>query len=326
MLTICIPTYNRAEKIRERLLELLPQIGNEVEVLIIDNGSNVFVENAISDLIENRKNIKVIRNKFNIGMSANIARCIEVCETKWLWLLGDDDAVLPGALNDILNDTTHAGDDVCYIKYSSYCGANKKDEVLNIDHLLTHPQSGFDFTSNMFLISSSVICTEKITALDKVMDTANSMIPHVVLMFQLLIAGGKISLSTKELVKKTGSEISWSVMQLEYNLILVPQFASTVGDKNFKLIKKFFSYIVFKPTSIFFCAHKLSKVRSRQYVYYMYKGIVLHAIMRDFKIIPFILHMVLFNSFLLHLDSLLPIFTRFCGKSVAAKYRKFMTV
>lgn len=324
MLTICIPTYNRTEKVRERIVELLPQLVSGVKIIIIDNCSPISVSNAIKDIIEGNENISVIKNKYNIGMSANIARCIEVCDTNWMWLLGDDDEVLPHAVQVILNDISTVNSEVSCLKYSSYCGANKNEEVLNFSEFLRHKDLGFNFVANTFLISSSVIRVGDIGTLDKMMDTTNSMIPHVVLMFNLLIDGGKIFLSKKELVSSSDSDISWSILQLDFNLIMVVQFASGIGDENFKLVRNFFSNIVFSPISIFLHAHRLSVKKGRQYAKYIYKGIFLHALMRRFKPFYFFSNSALFFAFHFKVDCILPFIFKFLGNSKKEKYRIFM--
>jgi glycosyltransferase involved in cell wall biosynthesis len=325
MLTICIPTYNRTDKVRQRILELLPQLASGVKIIVIDNSSVIPVSSAIGDLIERNENVSVIKNKFNIGMSANIARCIEVCNTEWMWLLGDDDEVLPQAVQIILDDISSVNNEISCLKYSSYCGINKEEEILSFSEFLQHRDLGFNFVANTFLISSSVIRVGDIVALDKVMDTSNSMIPHVVLMFQLLMDGGKIFLSKRELVISTESDISWSILQLDFNLIMVMQFASGIDDQHFKLLRNFFSHIVFKPTSIFLRAHRLTKIKGRQYTKYMYKGIFLHSMMRRFRPVPFILNFVFFSAFYLGMDKILPFAFTFLGKTKREKYKNFMS-
>lgn len=97
LLTIAIPTYNRPDKVKNQVLSLIPQINAEVNLIIIDNHSDIetsslFSEYALPD------NVKFIRNKFNIGADANIAKCFELCDTPWLWTLSDDDILTNDAV------------------------------------------------------------------------------------------------------------------------------------------------------------------------------------------------------------------------------------
>jgi glycosyltransferase involved in cell wall biosynthesis len=103
-LTIAIPTYNRNEILKRSLALLLPQLTPDCELLIIDNCSDVLVENTLKDLFQKYPEIKkrITRNRVNIGGNANILRCFELCETEWLWCLGDDDLVVSNALELIM--------------------------------------------------------------------------------------------------------------------------------------------------------------------------------------------------------------------------------
>lgn len=119
-LTILIPTYNR----KERLLGTLHSIASqghwgEYNVVIVDNCSNYSVEEAINEeFAEGFSNsVTVHRWFFNTGMSTNISIAFEFVRTKWCWFLSDDDIILDGALDTVLNDmSTHPLD--AAIKYS----------------------------------------------------------------------------------------------------------------------------------------------------------------------------------------------------------------
>lgn len=112
LLTICIPTYNRPNALALQLQTLIPQLTKEVLLVVRDNCSNYFLE----DLLSTRQMEKLvyIRNKHNIGADANIARCIEECKTKWVWVLGDDDLVKHNAVQEALRLIKLNGNH-CYI-------------------------------------------------------------------------------------------------------------------------------------------------------------------------------------------------------------------
>jgi glycosyltransferase involved in cell wall biosynthesis len=103
--TIAIPTYNRNEKLLSNLNKLLPYVKNE-KIIIIDNASDYPVEDTLKETLQQYDNIdvKVYRNKTNIGICANFLRCFEYCETDWLWLLSDDDPPYPNAIEIIGRD------------------------------------------------------------------------------------------------------------------------------------------------------------------------------------------------------------------------------
>jgi glycosyltransferase involved in cell wall biosynthesis len=116
-LTIAIPTFNRNAILLENLKHLLPQLTKHVDILIIDNCSDVDVENYLKQnkIFDNR--IKIVRNTVNIGGNANILRCIEHCKSDYIWILGDDDFPLPDALKKI--KTFLAYGDAIWINFHS---------------------------------------------------------------------------------------------------------------------------------------------------------------------------------------------------------------
>ena len=121
-LTIAIPSYDRNALLHESLRWLLPQLTPDCELLIIDNASPSPVEESIAALLLEHSLVRtrVVRNRANIGGGANILRCFELCETEWIWLLGDDDRVSLGAISGILRDLKKHTD-ALFLNYSSPC-------------------------------------------------------------------------------------------------------------------------------------------------------------------------------------------------------------
>lgn len=107
LVTIAIPTFNRRDALLRTIDALRPQITEKFCVIILDNHSDC----PVSEYVEGSEQIRIIRNAVNIGGNPNIMRCFEVCQTEWLWVIGDDDLPAPDALNNILaeiNETPEA--------------------------------------------------------------------------------------------------------------------------------------------------------------------------------------------------------------------------
>jgi glycosyltransferase involved in cell wall biosynthesis len=105
-LTIAIPTFNRNQILRANLALLLPQLTTDCRLLILDNHSPEPVADTVGDLLAACPNVQtqVLRHRVNIGANANLMRCFELCETPWLWVLGDDDEPLPDAVQTIFRE------------------------------------------------------------------------------------------------------------------------------------------------------------------------------------------------------------------------------
>ena len=104
-LTVAIPTYNRNEILKKNIRLLLPQLTDECKLLIIDNHSDIPVEETVKPVLSEfpEIDVRIMRNRANIGGESNILRCFEYCETEWLWILSDDDDVKEDAVKTVLS-------------------------------------------------------------------------------------------------------------------------------------------------------------------------------------------------------------------------------
>lgn len=94
--TVCIPTYNRAELLRQSLQSVLWQSYGDFEVLVSDNASTDDTEKVVRDLGDPR--VVYDRNPENIGLFANLSRCLRLGSGRYRVVLPDDDLMLPGNL------------------------------------------------------------------------------------------------------------------------------------------------------------------------------------------------------------------------------------
>jgi glycosyltransferase involved in cell wall biosynthesis len=105
VLSIAIPTYNRAIWLKLCLAQLLPQlasVGSSVEVTIYDNASPDNTTEIVQSYINQGFSLSYIRNDENIGSDRNIAQCFNFAKGHYVLILGDDDVLLDGALQKIM--------------------------------------------------------------------------------------------------------------------------------------------------------------------------------------------------------------------------------
>ena len=109
-LTIYIPTYKRPE-IATLLTSLAPQLSSKVEVIISDNDPAGSALPAVVKALNGADCfVDYSRRTSNIGGESNIVRGYEVGHADWVWVIGDDDLILPGAVANVLEAIDH--DDV----------------------------------------------------------------------------------------------------------------------------------------------------------------------------------------------------------------------
>lgn len=157
LLSIVIPTYNRPEKLARTIRLLLPQIQKfKVRILIIDNASekNVDTKNFENELKCGL--IKIKQNRTNVGLSANLCKCFEECETEWMWLLSDDDVPDALALDQILADIEKCDSDTCYINYSTSMFQHQRTMSVTGMSEFTDSVTSRYLASNLLFISTGV--------------------------------------------------------------------------------------------------------------------------------------------------------------------------
>jgi len=107
LLTIAIPTWNRAPFLRLTLAQLRQEMARvpngKVELLISDNCSQDETASVVEHFTQSGLSVHYTKNQENIGSDANIAQCFNLAQGKYVLILGDDDLFVDGALDILLH-------------------------------------------------------------------------------------------------------------------------------------------------------------------------------------------------------------------------------
>lgn len=103
LLTIAIPTYNRADELEKVLVKLGKEKEKKFLILISNDNSADNTEAVVKKYQKHLPNLRYHKNKSNLGYSGNVCKLYELSSTKYIWFLCDDDTVLPGAATKIID-------------------------------------------------------------------------------------------------------------------------------------------------------------------------------------------------------------------------------
>lgn len=122
LLTIAIPTYNRAAYLRESLRQLAQEVKavapGVVEILVSDNCSPDQTPVIVEEARASGLTIHYIRNASNLGWALNFIQCYEQAGGRHVLLMGDDDLLVDGSLALLLERlTTRAYGVICMRPY-----------------------------------------------------------------------------------------------------------------------------------------------------------------------------------------------------------------
>lgn len=215
LLTIIIPTYNRADYL-ERLLAVLKQelINLEplVRVLVSDNASTDRTPKVTETVAKNWEALIVQRHSINLGPEGNFCSCLPRVETQYCWILGDDDVPVSGTLRSVLCALSNCRPDLLYLQSAWFSDAFDANIVNADTRIANKPIDVFDFTrrTNYWLtfISSVVFDVAHYKRLAPNGPTEEFMGTSLVQLhwvFLLLRHGSKFLISNGPVIKATGS-------------------------------------------------------------------------------------------------------------------------
>lgn len=112
--SICIPTYNRKNYLKEAIDSILAQTYKDYEIVIVDDGSTDGTEEMIKSL-----NLPIMYHRQpNSGDAAARNKLIELARGKYISFLDSDDLLMPDAIKRMVCAMeTHTGDAIVYGSY-----------------------------------------------------------------------------------------------------------------------------------------------------------------------------------------------------------------
>lgn len=101
MVTVGIPTYNRAGYLKKAIASVLSQTYSPIEILISDNASNDGTAAFLASIDDSR--LRYVTQASNVGMIGNWNACLDLARGEYFLLLSDDDRLAPDALRELMN-------------------------------------------------------------------------------------------------------------------------------------------------------------------------------------------------------------------------------
>lgn len=96
VMTIAIPTFNRASWLKDGVNAALAQTYPKFEVLVCDNASSDQTPDMLRHISDSR--LRVVRHPENIGPGRNCAACVEHAKGEFVVIVPDDDRIAPHML------------------------------------------------------------------------------------------------------------------------------------------------------------------------------------------------------------------------------------
>ena len=106
LLSIAIPTYNRADCLKRLLNNIIPQaleFKDNVEICISNNSSTDNTREVVLNFKEKYPDlIKYNENEKNLGFDRNVLKVVNMAEGEFIWTCSDDDLLVKNGLKEII--------------------------------------------------------------------------------------------------------------------------------------------------------------------------------------------------------------------------------
>lgn len=100
LVTIAIPTYNRAPLLRNAISSALAQTHANLEIIVSDNASTDGTQDVVNCFNDPR--IRSLHHADNVGLVANWQAALSAARGEFFLMLSDDDSLTPSAVSDLL--------------------------------------------------------------------------------------------------------------------------------------------------------------------------------------------------------------------------------
>jgi glycosyltransferase involved in cell wall biosynthesis len=101
--SVCIPTFNNANYLRQAVESVLRQNNQDFEIVIVDNCSTDHTGTLVEDLQKkNDGRIRFYKNDRNIGLAGNFNKCLKYAQGEYIKFLCSDDVLLPECLEKMV--------------------------------------------------------------------------------------------------------------------------------------------------------------------------------------------------------------------------------
>ena len=132
-ISVCLPTYNRPDLLREAIVSCLAQTRLPDEILVGDDSTSNATESLVAELrLQTGVRLQYHHNTPRLGQNNNINSLFLRASGSHLVLLHDDDLLTPNALEDLL---------ACWDRYPDLTGAFGKQYLISHDGVIDLPAS-----------------------------------------------------------------------------------------------------------------------------------------------------------------------------------------
>lgn len=144
LVSVVIPVYNGEEWIETCLQSVLHQMTDDMEVIVVNDGSTDGSEHILQRMAEKDGRIRLFSQK-NSGVAAARNKALSMCRGKYIRFVDADDFLPDGSMNILLDKAQQNDSDLVIAGYTEIHGKTKtkrnlkkSDETMPLNDILPH--------------------------------------------------------------------------------------------------------------------------------------------------------------------------------------------
>ncbi len=224
VLTIAIPSYNRATKLERTLASLRDQVieaglCSAVRILVSDNGSTDSTPEVAARFDGRGVRVDFARQAQNLGLDGNIWELYRLTETAFIWFFCDDDVPFPGAVATV-HQRLQVPEPPAVLRFSFTQPPGSTHRTFDFPEefvAVTSPRRQIELVASFYKLTTYVMRRLPITpALEaRVRPFMGGCYSFVPLAFEALEVAGPLELVTRPLA---GADDGYSVLRFRANV------------------------------------------------------------------------------------------------------------
>ena len=188
MISICIPTYNRASRLEISLNNTIDVIRkyHDVNICVSDNDSDDNTYEIINKFRQDFPDILYKKNEYNLGFKKNFIKALSMSKARYRWLIGDDDYINELGFLDVLKYVRNSEKNYDLVIVNGDTGIEPSDQITRV--ITNRNEVLQKIGYHMTWISSIIFSSEfinKNNILEK-MDKCENAFPHTTAIFESL--------------------------------------------------------------------------------------------------------------------------------------------
>ena len=154
VLTIAIPTRNRAKFLQKNLDGIIEQIEklprDIAEIFVSNNASTDGTDKILSEYASRYKFFRYVTQSKNLGANRNFYTVLKEACGEYVWLLGDDDAIVETCITSILSDIKKYNEPGIYITFEE----KKKKDLCRYAFIIFGPCTSISPSCAILILSA----------------------------------------------------------------------------------------------------------------------------------------------------------------------------